>query len=449
MKLLLILVLLVVAPACAAPPTPPDQADAGLVWEAWAKVRQSYPKPEDMNVDGVVGSAMAGLPGLREAPPYPFLTQVGRLRGQPPLGVPPELADLWRALTLHQKIWPHFTHAELVRGAIAGMVAGVGDPQAFYVTAEQLPQARQTLERGYAGSYQGVGAEVRPDAGYLRLFPVGGGPAQQAGLLPGDVLLAVDGRPVAGQTVTQVIAQVRGLAGAPVQLTIGRAGQPAPLEYRVTRAELLVDTVSYRVAPGDIGYLAIDQLRDNTGQQTAQALEELGRRPLDGLILDLRAIQGGSMAAALEVAGQFLPVGSLLMYEVDVAGQRKDWTAPNGEPPSYGGRTALPPLAVVVDQDTVGAAEVLAAALQDAGRASVIGVATPGRAVTYGFTPLQDGSALYLPIARWHTPSGRQLSGSGVRPDEEVPLQVQDNWFGESQLNRAYQYLDGHRPVAR
>lgn len=443
---LLALTLLAFAPACAAPPAPaPGEADLALVWEAWAQVRQSYPGPADLEVNAVVGSAIAGLPGLAETSPYPFLTQVGRLRGQPPVGVPPELADLWRAIILHQQTRPDVIPAELVAGVIAGMVDGVGDPQAFHVIAGQLQHARQALERGHPGSYQGIGAEVRPDAGYLRLYPVPDSPAQQAGLLPGDVLLGVDGQSVAGQDAGQVIDQVRGPAGTGVQLTIGRAGQSSPLEYRVTRAELPVDTVSYQVTPGNMGYLAVDQLLDNTGQQTAQALEELLGQPLDGLILDLRAIPGGSTAVALEMAGQFLSPGSLMMYEVDGSGQRKDWTATHA---SAGLAVGLA-LAVVVDENTVGAAEIVAAALQDAGRASVIGVATPGQAVTYDFTVLRNGSALYLPVSRWHTPSGRRLSGAGVRPDVEVSRQPESGGFGESQLNRAYQHLDEQRPVAR
>jgi carboxyl-terminal processing protease len=465
----LLLLCLALALGCAAPAgRAAPENPYGLVWQAWGEIRRSYPGSPMLDRDSLVGSAIAALPGLEESPPYPFLTQVGRLRGQPPAGVPPELADLWRALTLHQRTWPAYTAEELAQAAITGLVAGLEDPGAAYYTAQEYPQARQSLEGGFPGSYQGIGAEVDAADGLLRLFPQEGSPAAAAGLQAGDMVVGVDGRSIEGMTPGQVIGWVRGPAGTSVVLTIRRPGQPETLEYQVVRGEITVPSVAHQMTPGDIAYLNIQALRDDTGRQTAQALEDLARQPVEGVILDLRAIPAGSTAAALEVAGRFLPPGALVMYEVDGEGRRRDWKSPGESGPQGAlpptvidplpvpGQTlhAAPdfrqaPLAVVVDENTRGAAELAAAALQDAGRGRVFGMATPGQAAGYAFRELADGSALYLPEGVWYTPSGRRVTGAGVRPDEEVPYQVQNNWFGESQLNQAYQYLDARRPVAR
>ncbi|MBM3942696.1 MAG: PDZ domain-containing protein [SAR202 cluster bacterium] len=417
-----------------------------LVWEAWATIEQSYPNSSALDMPAVTGSAIAALPGMAETSPYPFLTEVGRLRGQPPVGVPPELADLWRALTLHQKTWPAYTPVELSQAAIAGMALALPDARTAYFSAADYPQAQRSIPSSFPGAYQGIGASVDMAEGVVRLVPQEGGPADQAGLQPGDALVAVNGKPVAGLSLDEVTSLVRGASGTGVRLRVQRAGQPGALDYQVVRRDIEVTTATYQEVPGNIGYLAIHQLRDNTGQQTARIMESLRHDPPVGLILDLRAVPEGSSTAALEVAGQFLPAGTVLVFEKERAGQRKEWIVPNGQ---AGVGSDVLPLAVLVDEGTLGPAEALAAGLQAAHRAMLVGVATPGDAATYGFALLSDGSALYLPTALWHTSNGELLSGVGLRPDIEMALQQEQRGFGDSQLNRAYEYLDRMRPVAR
>ena len=438
---------LVLALACGTADDPdPSKDQLALVWEAWEKIDQSYAGWENVDPEEVVSTALQSMLDLSEAPPYPFLTLVGRLRGQAPPEVPKELADVWRGMVLHQQRWPEFDRSELASAAISGIVAGLGDPMAAYLDADIYPDAKENLEQRLEGEYKGIGARVVVQDEKILLFPYADTPAEKAGIEAGDVLLEVGGEPVAGKSLEEVVDRVAGPEGTKVTLLMGRSSEPEPLELEVFRGTISLPSVSRQLVPGGIGYIYVSTFRDNTGEQVFEALEALNQFDMLALILDLRGNPGGSAGAAKEAAGQFLPDGTVFGYLESREGKRIEETIDPNED-----RLDLDDLliAVLVNEQTVREAEIMAAALQDSGRATLFGTTTFGDASAYEFVELSNGSAMYLPVSRWYTPSGKLLDRSGLKPDFEVEFQVEGGYGRESQFNRAYEYLDGQLPPFR
>ena len=424
---------------------PPGGLD--LVWEAWEKINASYVSSEALDFETAASGAMSRVLGLIDVEPYPFLTDVGRMRGQPPSDVPGELVDLWRAVAKYRSSNPDFDPDTIAEAAISGLVAGLGDSSAVFLDATQYPLAKESLEGGIEGTYLGIGSRVVSQDGQIILFPFAGSPAESAGVLPGDVLFAVGGNSVIGQAVEEVVGQVAGPKGTKIELEVIRAGEPAPVVLEVFRGDIELQSVASQLTPGGIAYLRISRFRDNTGEQVFSALEALNRFDLLALVLDIRTNPGGSSEAAKTTAGQFLPGGSVFGYVEDGDGGRSELTIDLDED-----RLDLDDLliAVLVNDQTAREAEALAAALQDTGRATLFGTNTFGDASAYEFVELSDGSAMYLPVSRRYTPSGKLLERTGLTPDVLVQSVPEAEGFGgESQFNRAYEFLDGQLPPFR
>jgi carboxyl-terminal processing protease len=265
--------------------------------------------------------------------------------------------------------------------------------------------------------------------------------------LPGDVLVAVAGASVLGQSVQEVVDQVAGPKGTKVLLGVIRAGEIDPVDVEVFRGDIELQSVVSQLIPGGIGYLRIARFRDNTGEQVFTALEELNQFDMLALVVDIRTNPGGSSEAAVETAAQFLPDGTLFGYVEGKDGQRTEITTGPNE-----NRLSLDdlPVAVLINEQTSREAETLAAALHDSGRATLFGTTTLGDASSYEFVELSDGSAMYLPVARRFSLKGELMTTAGIAPDVEVESVAEDKGYGgESQFNRAYEFLDGQLPPFR
>ena len=445
-KAILALLAIVMSVACGSStgseePGPLDSN--ALVWEAWGQIDQSYAGREDLDLTAMVGSILRSVLDVADASPYPFLAEVGRLRGQPPSQVPPELTDVWRALVLQQTKWPEIDRAELMEAAVSGMMNGLGDPSAAYFTTEVYHEVRDRLEERAEGSYLGIGASVVEQDGQILLFPFADEPAAKAGVQSGDALIEVDGQPVEGRSIQDTVDMVAGPpgteTGSRVTLLLERAGEAEPLAIDVFRNNVQLISVRPEALPGGIGYIRIPIFRENTPDQLFSALEFFRRIEALALILDLRSNPGGSLDGAYGVAGQFLTPGTLFVSQEEQGGPLETLTVE--EDP---GRPALagPALVVLIDDQTVGEAEAVAAALQDAGRAVIIGTKSFGKGSSNTFFELSDGSAIYLPTSQWYRPSGQRLAGQSVEPDIVVPDQ-------NDQVPRAYDYLDQDLPPFR
>ena len=437
--------------ACAAeeemPGFDPSGEELALVWEAMDTVSANYSAPVPVDREAMAGGAIGRIMEMGEIEPYPFLADLGRMRGQMPPSVPEGMNDLWWASRIYLEENPDVEPDELAPILVRGMIDALPGLSSAYFTAEQLPEARERMERDVEGSYLGIGASVVAQEGRILLFPFTDSPAEKAGVEQGDSLLAVNGVPVSGDTPAEVGEQVRGPEGTKVLLRLERAGEPEPLELEVFRGNIQLDTVGSQLVRGGIGYVRIQKFRDNTGEQVFEALEQLKQFDMLALILDLRRNPGGSGDAAAEVAAQILPPGSTFRFVEEGEGERREHLIPEFE-----GRLSLEelPVAVLVDELTIGEAEALAAVLQEAERAVIVGVPTFGDGSDYSFVELTDGSALFLPTSSWYTPSGSWVGESPVQPDhyveyEEVPTGV----GGELQFNTAYELLDAQLPLFR
>ncbi|PKB66268.1 MAG: hypothetical protein BZY81_07500 [SAR202 cluster bacterium Io17-Chloro-G4] len=443
----LTVLLLIMVLACESDGDSVDSEDQiALTWEAWEKIDGAITNRDSLETDGVIEGALRSMAALAEVPAYPFLTDVGRVRGQVPPEVPVEIADVWRGMLVHRQSFPDIELDDLVTAAIQGMVDGLGDPAVGFLDAEAYPGVKETVEGNLDGEYRGIGARVVAQDEQILLFPFSDTPAEKAGIEDGDVLVSVEGEPVAGKELEEVVDLVAGPDDSKVTLLVERVGEADPLELDVFRGTISLPSVSRQLAPGGIGHIYVSIFRDNTGEQVLEALEELKRFDMLALILDLRSSSGGSEQAAADVAGQFLPEGSMFMYTLDRLGNRQDLTA--SEDLERLGLGDIP-MVVLVNESTVGEAEALAAVLQESERAVVIGTETFGKSGTYNFVELSDGSAIYIPTRAWYTPLGKELGG-GLAPDFEVEARPDTGGVsGDSQFNQAYDYLDEQLPAFR
>ena len=191
--------------------------------------------------------------------PYPFLSDLGRMRGQVPSSVPVGLTDVWRAAQIYSQANPRVDSDELSITLIEGLMAGLPEPGAGYLTADQLPEALERLESRLEGSYLGIGARVVPREGRILLFPFDGSPAEKAGIEPGDALLAVEGVPVGDATPREVGDRIKGEEGTKVQLRLQRINVDEPVELEVFRGPVELPTVSSRLRQGGIGYIRVHE----------------------------------------------------------------------------------------------------------------------------------------------------------------------------------------------
>ncbi|HET7530501.1 MAG TPA: S41 family peptidase [Mycobacteriales bacterium] len=315
----------------------------------------------------------------------------------------------------------------LERAAVEGMLSALDDRWSAYYAAGDFARFEQVL----TGSYTGVGVWVRRAAdGALRVISVQpGSPAHRARLRAGDVLVSVDGRAVAGRSVADVVSDLRGSAGSKVTVQVRRLGEliTADLE-RVTVTD---DNVSASMISPTVVRLRVAAFTRGVGRWVRGQVSDARERRLDGIVLDLRDDPGGLLDEAVETASAFLDGGPVVSYTQRGRSTRVLEALGHGD-------TGIP-LVVLVDGGTASAAEIVAAALQDRGRAVLLGTRTFGKGSVQAPSQLSDGSALELTVGHYLTAAGRSLDGVGVEPDVEVPAGVSSAALEQ----RALQVLSG------
>jgi carboxyl-terminal processing protease len=316
-------------------------------------------------------------------------------------------------------------------GAAHGLVSAVGDPYTVFVE----PPAHQIETQSLAGEYGGIGVTLSQSAaGEAVLSPYPDSPAAKAGIQEGDVLLSVGDTPITiSTTADQITALVRGPIGSTVRLTVRhKVGTTATL--MITRAAIEIPSVTYRVVDGhpDTGLIAISRFSEKTPTELGEALVQLQSQGAQHFVLDLRDNGGGILESAIGVTGYFLD-GGVVMYETQRDGPEKTYSAPAvpGGPVKGG-------LAVLVNHNTASAAEIVAGALLDRGRAPLIGQTTYGKGSVQLVYDLSDGSSLHVTAYHWFTPSHRALDKNGLPPTYSIdPGTGQD----DPELQYAVQYL--------
>jgi carboxyl-terminal processing protease len=301
----------------------------------------------------------------------------------------------------------------LVTNALNGMLTGL-DPHSAYMTEQQW----HDMQTETVGRFGGIGLEVTDNAGLLEVIsPIDDTPAARAGLKPGDLITAVNGRTVEGLSLTAAVAQMRGPPDTVLQLTVKRQGRTEPMVFTLTRQIIHVQTVKSQLM-GDIGVIRISEFTEQTAPGVRQALQSLRAQAggrLQGLILDLRNDPGGLLEQAIAVSNDFLSRGGIVSTRGRHTRDDDSWSAQPGN--DISGNL---PIVVLTNNGTASAAEIVTGALQDNRRALVLGTQTFGKGSVQTVMPLSGNGAIRLTTARYYTPSGRSIQAVGITPNVEV-----------------------------
>jgi len=331
------------------------------------------------------------------------------------------------------------SYEELQDGIYKGMVNSLGDPYSEYYSREEL---EEVMSSNMGISY-GIGAYISINK-QMNMAMISGvmeeSPALDAGLREGDIIYEVDGESTQGMSLTQVVSRVKGKENTDVHLTIYRESENDLLEIDIKRAKRLeTNTVDYGMLENtdQLGYLRIREFDAVTVDQFTEAMAELRGQGMKGLVLDLRSNPGGDLAAVVDIARKILPEG-LIVYTENKAGSRKEYTGD-------GKREIDIPLVVLVNEYSASASEILAGAIQDYNKGTLIGTTTYGKGIVQQIQKLDDGTALKLTISAYYTPSGRNIHGIGIEPDIELEYdyEASENEGIDNQVEKAIEILEG------
>jgi len=334
--------------------------------------------------------------------------------------------------------------ADLERGAMAGMAVAAATPAASmadyrqeldYAAARGMteiladdytvflePLRGAPLREDLAGKYEGIGVWVEhPEGEFTIVSPIAGSPADRAGLLPGDVIIAADGKALRGLENDAAMSLIRGPAGTSVLLTIERNDGPAPFDVSVKREAIIIPAVAYTLkADGKVAHVRVEIFGDNTTEELDQALKRAKEDAVSGIVLDLRGNGGGWVTSAQEMIGRFIPedTGPALFQDLDLNENGELIT----ESIVGGGESTFEtPLVVLIDGGTASAAEIVAGAIHDYDRGTLVGERTFGKGLVQRVHDFDDGSSARITFARWLTPDKSPIPDDGLNPDVLVP----------------------------
>ena len=306
-----------------------------------------------------------------------------------------------------------FSDEALRRAAVQGILDYVDDPYTAYLSPERHEAFLDSL-RGEPSDFEGVGTSITYEDNHIVILgPLPGSPAERAGLLPGDVVLAVDGILTHGLTLEETVAMIRGPKDTEVVLTVSRAGASLPFDIPIIRDTITVSSVQPRLQGDGIGYIRLAGFDSATPESFPEAIADLRADGAEGLILDLRNNGGGLVEAAIAVVSEFIEDGEVVRW-VDAAGEETIESV-TGDGTAYD-----MPLVLIVNGYSASASEIVVGALQDHERAHAVGTRTYGKGSVNLLHSLDSGAGLYITIARWLTPNGREIEGEGLEPDMQV-----------------------------
>ncbi len=324
------------------------------------------------------------------------------------------------------------TEEEMTYGAIRGALNTLDDEFTGFIE----PQSAAIGREDASGTFEGIGAYVSMRNGLLHIVSTfEGQPAEQAGLRRGDIVLQVDDTPIENMSVYEAITLIRGPAGTPVRLKVVREGED-PFDVEITRARIEIPVVDAEMREDGVAYVRLYEFSSGASAKLGEAIQELLDQEPKGLILDLRGNPGGWLNEAILTSGLFLPKDELVLIE-----RMKDGTERTFETPDQPVAPDIP-MVVLVDGGSASASEIVAGAVQDQGRAVLIGEKTFGKGSVQVPHELSNGAELRVTIARWFTPKDRAIHGEGLEPDIAVELSLEDAEAGlDPQLDRAIEYL--------
>jgi carboxyl-terminal processing protease len=346
--------------------------------------------------------------------------------------------------------------SKLVQGAIKGMLDALGDPYSGYLSPEDF----QATLQGISGQFEGIGAEIGTqnatgattdcatlgtDCRLVVIAPIEGSPAKKAGLKAGDIILTVDGTSIDGLTVEGARNRIRGKKGTEVVLTVGRKGEPDAIKLTITRDVIVQrEVITKDLAGGTIGYIDLTGFSDNSATTLHQAVAADVAKGQTRLILDLRGNPGGFVTAARSVASEFIGSGTIFWQE-DAKGNK----TPTEAKPGGAATDAKIKLVVLIDKGSASASEIVAGALRDNHRATLVGETTFGKGTVQEWTPLEGAGGFRLTIAKWLTPSQEWIHHKGIDPNVKVTVPANLPAGQDPILDKAVQLLSASSALER
>ncbi len=325
-------------------------------------------------------------------------------------------------------------------GIYKGFISSLKDPYSTYYTADEY----KALMESSSGIYFGIGATVSQDTktGIITIVkPFTTGPAYKAGMRPGDILYKVEGEEVTGEDLSEVVSRMKGKEGTKVKVTVVREGEKDPIDFTITRRQIEVPTIEYKMLPDKIGYIVMSEFDEITVTQFDEAVDALEAKGMKGLVVDVRNNPGGLLDSVVRILDRLLPP-KLLVYTEDKYKNREEEFAEDEIKVKV-------PMAVLINGNSASASEIFAGTLQDYKAATIVGTTSFGKGIVQKVIPLSDGTAVKLTISKYFTPKGRNIHTTGITPDVEIELdeamqkEVVIPVDKDNQLQKAIELLKG------
>jgi len=314
--------------------------------------------------------------------------------------------------TIQNGFYQKVNKQKLINGAIDGMVEALDDPYSDYMSKDEASDFNSTI----SSSFEGIGAEIQESDGHIVIVsPIKGSPAEKAGLKTNDIILSVDGKSLQGMNSNQAVALIRGKKGTAVKLSIQRPGMSEPMSMSIVRDKIPIETVYGEMVGDGIAKVQITSFSTNTSKELVTKLNELQKKGMKGLVLDLRQNPGGLLDQAVSISSMFVPKGKVVVKEEDRDGKIKEIDSQNEGNPNL-------PLVVLIDNGSASASEILSAAVKESAGVPLVGQKSFGKGTVQTAIQFKDGSNLKYTIAKWLTPDGNWIHKKGIQPDFEVSL---------------------------
>ncbi|YCI75019.1 S41 family peptidase [Bacillus sp. R1-10] len=301
---------------------------------------------------------------------------------------------------------------KLVDGAINGMIKSLDDPYSAYMDKKEASSFHESI----SSSFEGIGAEIQEQDGQIMVVsPIKGSPAEKAGVKPNDIILSVDGKSVEGLSSSEAVLKIRGEKGTKVDLSISRAGESEPIELTIKRDTIPIETVYAEMLNDGVAKIQVTSFSEHTVQELKTALEEMSKKDMKGLVLDLRGNPGGLLDQAIKMASLFIPNGEVVLQVEDRSGKKQVEKSVND------GELKIP-VVVLIDDGSASASEIVAAAVSESADIPLIGVKSFGKGTVQTAENFKDGSNFKYTAAKWLTPEGNWIHKKGIKPDITVKL---------------------------
>ncbi|MFJ7682604.1 S41 family peptidase [Peribacillus butanolivorans] len=314
--------------------------------------------------------------------------------------------------TIKDNYYEEIDQDKLVDGAINGMIKSLDDPYSTYMDKKEASSFHESI----SSSFEGIGAEIQEQDGEIMVVsPIKGSPAEKAGIKPNDIILSVDGKSVEGLSSSEAVLKIRGEKGTKVELSISRAGESDPIDLTIKRDTIPIETVYSEMLDDGVAKIQVTSFSEHTVQELETALNDMSKKDMKGLILDLRGNPGGLLDQAIDMASLFIPNGEVVLQVEDRSGKKEVFKSKNN------GELKIP-VVVLIDDGSASASEIVAAAVSESADIPLIGVKSFGKGTVQTAQDFDDGSNFKYTAAKWLTPEGNWIHKKGIKPDIKVNL---------------------------